>query len=149
MIRLLLLSFFAFLYVSPADAKKRKPDEGVMVELKVTDKKTKSVVPTATIRYPSDDSYSEVNELTGIWKSAEIYLSDGSVRVFTPGTTLQLEVSAPGYVTQIVQYDIRRWRNRVVISLEEMEINDNDLEPPSTTFGRDREKDPSTGGAAN
>ena len=148
MIRIFVLVLCSFFF-SVADAKKRKPDEGVMVELRVLDKKTKGVVPTATIRYPSDDSFSEVNELTGIWKSTEIYLSDGSVRVFTPGTSLQLEVSAPGYVTQIVQYDIRRWRNRVEIKLEEMQIDDDDLDIPTIPFGRDQEKDPSTGGGAN
>ena len=95
MIRYVLLSMFALIFTSAANAKKGKTDEGVMVELKVTDTTTKNIVPTATIRYYSDDSYCEVNELTGIWRATEVFLADGSVRVFTPGTTLQLEVSAP------------------------------------------------------
>jgi hypothetical protein len=148
MIRFFVLLVFSMV-TGTASAKKRKADEGVMIELKVTDKKSKEVVPTATIRYPNDDSFSEVNELTGIWKASEIYLSDGSVHIFKPGTSLKLEVSAAGYVTQIVQYDIRRWRNRTIIQLEKMEIDDGDLTIPGIPFGRDQERDSSTGGAAN
>ena len=60
---------------------------------------------------------------------------------------LEMEISAPGYVTQIVQYDIKKRRNKVPIFLEKMEIDDSDIEMPSIPFGRDKERDPSMGGA--
>ena len=110
------------LFVSEADAKKRKKGEGIVVEVKVLDKEDSAIVATAMIRYPKDETTYRVNEVNGIWKASEIYLSDGDTMHFTPGSSVQLEISAPGYVTQLVQYDVRRWRNKVEISLEKMKM---------------------------
>lgn len=137
------------LFTGDADAKKRKKGEGVVVEVKVLDKEDAGIVATAMIRYPKDETTYRVNEVNGIWKASEIYLSDGDTMHFTPGSSVQLEISAPGYVTQLVQYDVRRWRNKVEISLEKMKIDDKDIEIPTIPFGRDQERDPSTSGAAN
>ena len=131
-----------------ADAKKRKKGEGVEVSVKVLDKTNKEPVATAMIRHPKDVETYRVNELTGIWADSQIYMPDGSILHFTPGSSLKLEISAPGYVTQLVQYDVRRWRNRLEIKLEKMNLDEQDIEIPTIPFGRDQERDPSSGGAA-
>ena len=137
------------LFTGDVEAKKRKKGEGVVVEVQVLDKTDSNIVATAMIRYPKDETTYRVNTMNGIWKASEIYLSEGDTLHFTPGSTLQLEISAPGYVTQLVQYDIRRWRNKIKISLEKMNIDDKDIEIPTIPFGRNQERDPSTSGAAN
>ena len=37
-----------------------------------------------------------------------LYLPDGSELIFQPNTSIQLEVSAPGYLTKVIQYDIKK-----------------------------------------
>ena len=111
-----------------AEAKKRKEGEGVPISVKVVDQADKDPVATAMIRHPKDVETYRVNEVTGIWQDSQIYMPDGSILHFTPGSTLRLEISAPGYVTQLVQYDIRRWRNKLEITLEKMELDDKDIE---------------------
>ena len=132
-----------------AQAKKKKDSEGVLIEFIILDQETEAPIPTATVRYPGDVESSRVNEISGVWQASEIYLSQGKTVVFRPGETIQMEISAPGYVTQIVKYDIRKRRNKVPVALEKMEIDDSDLDMPSIPFGRDKERQPSTGGAAN
>ena len=63
---------------------------------------TQEPISTASVRHPSDIESSRVNELNGTWQSSEVYLPDGSVILFTPGSLLEMEISAPGYVTQFV-----------------------------------------------
>ena len=142
-------SLLLSLSVQDAEAKKNKDTEGVLVEFIILDQETEEPIPTATVRYPGDVESSRVNEISGVWQASEIYLSKGDTVIFRPGETLQMEISAPGYVTQIVQYDIKKRRNKVPIALEKMSIDDSDLEMPSIPFGRDKEREPSMGGAAN
>ena len=144
-----LLTFFVMFFSTSEVQAKKKKTEGVEVTFVIMSQETEEPIPTASVRHPKDIESSRVNELSGAWQSSEIYLPDGSVILFMPGTTLQMEISAPGYVTQIVQYDIKKRRNKVPIFLEKMEIDDSDIEMPSIPFGRDKERDPSMGGAAN
>ena len=143
------MSFFLMLVSTSEVEAKKKKSEGVEVMFMIMAQDSQEPIPTASVRHPSDIESSRVNELNGTWQSSEIYLPDGSVILFTPGTMLEMEISAPGYVTQIVQYDIKKRRNKVPIYLEKMEIDDSDIEMPSIPFGRDKERDPSMGGAAN
>ena len=144
-----IMSFFLMLVTTPDAEAKKKKNEGVEVTFVIMEQDTQEPIPTASVRHPSDIESSRVNELNGTWQSSEVYLPDGSVILFTPGSLLEMEISAPGYVTQIVQYDIKKRRNKVPIYLEKMEIDDSDIEMPSIPFGRDKERDPSMGGAAN
>jgi hypothetical protein len=132
-----------------ANAKKAKEGEGVLIEITVMNQEDLKPIPTAMIRHPDDVEASRVNELNGTWQASEIYLPDGGTLLFSPGSSLQLEISAPGFMTQIVQYDIRKRRNKIEIFLEKMEIDDSDIEMPTIPFGRDQEREPTMGGAAN
>ena len=144
-----IMSFF-WMMISTSDVEaKKKNNEGVEVTFIIMSQDSQEPISTASVRHPSDIESSRVNELNGTWQSSEIYLPDGNVILFTPGTLLEMEISAPGFVTQIVQSDIKKRRNKVPIYLEKMEIDDSDIEMPSIPFGRDKERDPSMGGAAN
>ena len=144
-----IMSFFLMLVATPDAEAKKKKNEGVEVTFIIMEQDTQEPISTASVLHPSDIESSRVNELNGTWQSSEVYLPDGSVILFTPGSLLEMEISAPGYVTQIVQYDIKKRRNKVPIYLEKMEIDDSDIEMPSIPFGWDKERDPSMGGAAN
>ena len=73
----------------------------------------------------------------------------GGVLVFTPGMALELEVSAPGYVTRRINYDIVRRRNEFPVTLNQMVVNDSDIIEPTLEFGRDRPREGMSTGASN
>lgn len=120
-----------------ADALAGKATEGVPIQVTVVDVEGKPI-STAVVRHPEEADRHRVNSLTGIWEAEILYLPDGSELVFTPGSTLTLEVSAPGYMTQIIQYDIRKRRNRIEVLLPILEVDENDIEEPLIQFGRDK-----------
>lgn len=127
-----------FLALGSADALAAKSGNGgVSIQVTVVDVDGKPI-STAVVRHPEEADRHRVNSLTGIWEAEILYLPDGSELVFTPGTTLTLEVSAPGYMTQIIQYDIRKRRNRIEVLLPILEVDENDIEEPLIQFGRDR-----------
>jgi hypothetical protein len=130
-------------------AKKPKEGEGVMVNVTVLDAEQSEAIAVAMVRHPQDSGPQRVNEITGKWSASEIFLPDGGLLPFLPGSSLRLEISAPGYVTQIVEYDIRKRRNNVEVFLEKMEIDNEDLEAPIPTFHRNQPREGSGGGAAN
>ena len=78
-----------------------------------------------------------------------LYLPDGSELKFDPGISLQLEVSAPGYMTRVVSYDVKKRRNQFPVELTKMSLKDGDFEEPIIQFGRDKTRTESAGGAAN
>ena len=78
-----------------------------------------------------------------------LYLPDGSELIFQPNTSIQLEVSAPGYLTKVIQYDIKKRRNQFDVRLDTMNLQATDLEEPIIQFGRDKKKTEMGGGAAN
>jgi hypothetical protein len=126
----------------------KKDDEGVPVEVTVLDPEGKPV-PTAVIRHPDEADRHRVNSLTGAWEASVLYLPDGTEMHFQPGMTLQLEVSAPGYVTQVIQYEVRKRKNRIEVSLAAMELDSQGIEEPLIQFGRDRPREESGQGPAN
>lgn len=133
---------------SPALAKGDKYADGVPVKVTVLDVDG-DPIPTAVIRQPDEADRHRVNSLTGSWEESKLYLPDGSELVFTPGMTIQLEVSAPGYLTQIIQYDIRKRKNNVEIALPELELDDQDIDEPLLQFGRDEPREAGGTGPAN
>lgn len=123
-----------------AKKKDRSPGEGVPVTVVVLDEAGEPV-PTAVIRHPDEADRRRVNAVTGEWTGSVLYLPDGSEMIFTPGMSLTLEISAPGFMTQVIQYDIRKRGNKVEITLPEISLDDDDVEEPLIQFGRDKPRD--------
>jgi hypothetical protein len=73
-----------------------------------------------------------------------LYLPDGSVLRFTPGMTLELEISAPGYMTQVFQYQVRKRKNVIELSLPKIEMDDTTIDDPVISFGRDVPREPTS-----
>ena len=133
---------------NPAIAKKKNDGEGVNLRITVVDAEGEPI-PTAVIRHPDEADRHRVNSLTGTWEGSVLYLPDGSELIFTPGMNIQFEISAPGYMTRIVQYDIRKRKNNIPIALELLQIDDADIEEPIITFGRDKPRDVGGSSPAN
>ena len=129
-------------------AKKGGDAEGVPVKVKVLDPVGEPIA-TAVIRHPDEADRHRVNSLTGEWVNTVLYLPDGSEMIFTPGMTLRLEISAPGYMTQIIQYDIRKRKNNIEVTLPELELVEDDIEEPLIQFGRDKPRDVGTSPSSN
>lgn len=117
-----------------------KKDEGVNVRITVMDE-AETAIPTAVVRHPDEADRRRVNSVTGVWEDSILYLPDGSELRFVPGMTLKFEIPAPGYITQVIQYDVRKRNNKVEIRLKEMEIEDEEIDEPLIQFGRDRPRE--------
>lgn len=137
----------ALLWSGPALSKKDK-GEGVEVRIRVMDPAGEPI-PTAVVRHPEEADRRRVNSVTGEWTASTLYLPDGSELVFVPGMSIQLEVSAPGYMTKIVKYDIRKRKNLALVQLEELAMEADDIEEPLIQFGRDRPREGGGAGPAN
>ena len=124
---------------SVAEAKKDK-DAGVNVRITVLDEAS-APIPTAVVRHPDEADRRRVNSVTGVWEDSILYLPDGSELRFVPGMTLQFEISAPGYITQVVQYDVRKRNNKLEIGLKQMEIEEEEIDEPLIQFGRDKPRE--------
>jgi hypothetical protein len=130
---------FAGLLSDPAHAAK-KEDAGVEVKVQVVDMEGKPI-PTSVVRHPSESDRHRVNSEDGSWKATALYMPDGSELRFTPGMDLQLEVSAPGYKTQQVVYQVRKSRNVLQVALEVIEITEENVEEPIITFKQDKARE--------
>ena len=140
--------FLMMAFMSDAEAKKRKKGEGVKVSITVVDHDTNKPVATAKIQHPKEEMPHRVNEVNGMWQDTEILLPDGMLP-FTPGSSLEFEVSAPGYITQHIQYDVRRWKNNLSIKLQKMDISTTGIQIPIVPMDVDEERDPVMGGGGN
>lgn len=120
---------------APAYAKD-KADEGVPVRVVVLDTADKPIA-TAVIRNPQEMDRHRVNAVDGAWEATALYMPDGSELRFTAGMTLDLEVSAPGYTTQVVQYEVRKRKNTVEVKLAAIETETEQVDEPVISFGRD------------
>ena len=136
------------LMFSCATLGRRDPGEGVTVSVTVLDEGGQPI-PTAVIRHPEEADPHRVNSLNGEWYSSELYLPGGGVLVFTPGMHLELEVSAPGYMTRRIGYDIVRRKNEFPVVLHELVVDDSDILEPTLEFGRDRPREGMSTGASN
>ncbi len=137
----------AMLIPGSALAKKSK-DAGVAVKVIVTTE-TGEPVSTAVIRHPDEADRHRVNAVDGSWEAAVLYMPDGTELVFEPGLTLRLEISAPGYMTQVIQYDVRKRNNKIPVSLSLLELESEEIEEPVIQFGRDRPRDETGATPAN
>lgn len=103
-------------------------------------------IPTAVIRHPDEEERHRVNSVTGTWEEEVLYMPDGSELIFTPGLLLYLEISAPNYESQVVQYQVRRRRNSLSVTLKRLEMQEVTIDEPMMSFGRDKPIDASEGG---
>jgi len=113
--------------LAPAVARAERPQ---IVSVSVTDTEGK-VVPNAWVRIPGTEGRRTVDAKTGIWEASMLYRFDGEPFVFTKGETLIITVSAPGYLAQTFEFEVRARRNELPVVLEampEQEILPEDLE---------------------
>ena len=96
---------------------------------------------TAVIRHPEEDQRHPVNAVDGTWEASVLYLPDGSELVFEPGGRVRLEISAPGFVTQHVEYQVKKRKNSFAVNLKAIELDDEEIEEPVIQFGRDRPRE--------
>ena len=138
----------AGLLMSCATLSKKEAGSGVVVTIKVLDEGGEPI-PTAVVRHPEEADPHRVNSLNGEWYASELYLPGGGELVFTPGMHLQLEVSAPGYLTRVIGYDILKRKNLVPVTLKTLEVDDSDIMEPTLEFGRDKPREGMSTGASN
>lgn len=118
---------------------------GTRIQVQVVDEDGKPI-PTAVIRHPEEEERHRVNAVTGTWEEEVLYMPDGSELIFTPGLLLYLEVSAPNYESQVVQYQVRRRRNALSVSLKKLQMQELTIDEPMMSFGRDAPIDSGEGG---
>lgn len=143
------LMLFTGLLLGDAEAKKAKAGEGVIIEITVLDKQTEEPISTAVVKHEKDSDPSRVNQLTGTWSAKSVYNAEGEEFLFLPGNAEKFSISAPGYMTKNVVYDVRRRHNIVEVSLEKMVIEQQEIEDLIIPFGRDQERDGGAAGGAN
>jgi hypothetical protein len=102
-------------------------------------------VPTAVVRHAQEADRHRVNSVDGSWEASVLYMPDGTELRFAPRMTVELEISAPGFVTQVLSYQVRRRKNVVEVSLVPLVMDDTTLEEPPTGFGRDEPREPAEG----
>ena len=106
-------------------------------------------IATAVVRHPDEADRHRVNAATGHWEGSVLYMEDGSELIFEPNTTIQLEISAPGYLTKVISYDIKKRRNQFPVTLDKLSLKEDEFEEPIIQFGHDKKKSELGGGAAN
>jgi hypothetical protein len=149
-LRFLLLACFSLAFL-PGDASAKKGDGsvGTRVNVAVMNEEGEAI-PTAVIRHPDEADRHRVNSVDGSWEEEVLYMPDGTELIFEPGLVLFLEISAPGYETQVIQYEVRKRKNFVEVSLAKLIFDDEEIEEPMMSFGRDTPREDSSGsGPAN
>jgi hypothetical protein len=122
--------------------------DGVPVRVYVLDSDS-DPIPTGVVRHPEETDRHRVNAATGHWEGSVLYLPDGKEMIFMPGMSIELEISAPGFLTRVVQYDIRKRRNHIRVNLDKIEFQTDDIEEPIIQFGRDKPRADGGSGPAN
>lgn len=121
-----------------------KDDAGVEVKVYVLTPQGDPVT-TAVVRHPLETDRHRVNAQDGSWKATSLYMPDGTELRFTSGMDLQLEVSAPGFETAVITYQVRKRRNTVQVTLQAIEMADENIEEPIITFKQDKPRETTEG----
>lgn len=121
----------------------RDPEPGVDVTVRVVDATSRAPIATAVVRHPAEQDRHRVNAVSGEWVGNILYLPDGSELPFTKGLQLDLEVSAPGYVSQRVTYEVRKARNEVEVGLDKLalDLREDDAPDVMIQFATDRPRE--------
>lgn len=110
---------------------------GTSVHVTVLDPQARPIV-TAVIRHPMEAERHRVNSVDGSWEEDELYLPDGSSLVFVPGMMLALEISAPGYQSRNIEYQVVKRKNIFSVQLDRLDLGmDEYSEEIELGFGRD------------
>jgi hypothetical protein len=117
-----------------------KEESGVEVKVYVLNPEGEPI-STAVVRHPQEMDRHRVNTQDGSWKATSLYLPDGSELRFTAGMDLDLEVSAPGFQTELIVYQVRKRKNVVQVTLQPIEMIDDSLEEPIITFKQDKPRE--------
>ena len=135
----LIASLFVLVVGSLAPVRALAEDEGVPVEIRVLDTDG-NPIPTAVVRHPQEEERHRVNTVTGTFKANVLYLPTGEELVFSKGMELELEISAPGYISETVRYIIRKRKNVIIVTLNAMDATEDldELDDPVIQFGRDK-----------
>jgi hypothetical protein len=123
----LLLASLAFFTSALADDE----DDAKLITVRVLDG-AGAPITNAWVRLPQTEGRRMVDEV-GRWQAKSLYELDGRERFFMKGMVLDLTISAPGYTSRAVGYEVRNRRNLVTVQLEPMNLtildeeNDEDL----------------------
>lgn len=100
-------------------------EPGIPVTVRVLDLEG-APVASAVVRHRDEKDRHRVNAETGEWTNRVLYMPDGREVFIEKGMTLEFEVSAPGYRTERVVYDVRRRRNVFEVPLARLTIAPSD-----------------------
>jgi hypothetical protein len=132
-------ALLAAMFAAPAAAFAADDEAGIPVKVFVIDEEEKPIA-TAVVRNPKEADRHRVNAFDWSWEAQELFLPDGTEIKFTKGMILELEISAPGYVNQHIQYTIRKRKNVFTVPLQKMQldIEVDEGDDPVIQFGRDK-----------
>ena len=128
-----------FLLASSALAADKAGDLTVKVVVHDTEDQP---IGTAVVRHPQEMQRHRVNSADGSWQDSVLYLPDGSELHFVAGLQLELEISAPGYMTQVLSYEVKKRRNLIDVTLPALTTEETPIEEPTIGFGRDNPREP-------
>jgi len=119
----------------PAQAKKGPISLTVQVEDSIGEP-----IVSAAVRHPEERERHRVNHVTGAWTTTALYLPGGDILKFDPGMEVEFEVTAPGYVSETIRYIVRKRKNVIEVTLQEMDLAEDREAPedPIIAFGRDK-----------
>lgn len=117
-----------------------KEDVGIEVKVCVVDAAS-APIPTAIVRHPQEADRHRVNASDGCYPASSIYTPDGTEIRFTAGMDLTLEISAPGYQTEVITYQVRKRKNNVLLTLQAIEMSEENIEEPIITFKQDKPRE--------
>jgi hypothetical protein len=134
--RLLLTAVLACASASPAFAKSSE----LMLKIMVRDEAAQPLI-TASVRNSQEAEKHGVNGTTGAWEGSVLYLPDGTEVKFAADMPLEFEISAPGFITQKVAYQMRKRKNLIQVNLVKIpeEPADPNEEEVDVGFGRDKQ----------
>jgi hypothetical protein len=112
---------------------------GIPLKIVVLDTAGKPV-STAQVRNPQEADRHPVNAVDGATIIDAFYLPDGTEVKIVKGMTVTFEISAAGYVNQMVTYTVRKRKNVIQVNLAAMKLDDPDDtdDDVNINFGRDK-----------
>jgi hypothetical protein len=112
---------------------------GIPLKIVVLDTANKPV-GTAQVRNPQEADRHPVNAVDGATIIDAFYLPDGTEVKIQKGMVVTFEISAAGYVNQMVTYTVRKRKNVIQVNLEQMKLDDPEEseDDPNINFGRDK-----------
>jgi hypothetical protein len=97
-------------------------------------------IPTASIRHPKEAMLHTVNHVTARWTADALNLLDGTRVPFTNKQMLTLEITAPGYQSAHITFQIRKRKNvmTVVLPFMSSEADSEKEDDPIVQFRRSK-----------